>query len=97
MEASIFLRGFPVKRLRRRRPYVLCLAGFCVNWNAPILLSPQDKNTLYFGGNVVFKSTDFGKSWEQISADLTTNDPAKQKDAGGPVAFENSTAEDRSV
>ncbi|HKZ03752.1 MAG TPA: hypothetical protein VJ180_16030 [Pyrinomonadaceae bacterium] len=63
------------------------------NWNAPILLSPHDKNTLYFGGNVVFRSTDFGKSWEQISPDLTTNDPEKQKDAGGPVAFENTTAE----
>ena len=63
------------------------------NWNAPVLLSPHDKNTIYFGGNVVFKSTDFGKIWEQISPDLTTNDPGKQKDAGGPVAFENSTAE----
>lgn len=63
------------------------------NWNAPIVLSPHDKNTIYFGGNVVFKSTDFGKTWEQISPDLTTNDPEKQKDAGGPVAFENSTAE----
>jgi photosystem II stability/assembly factor-like uncharacterized protein len=63
------------------------------NWNAPIVLSPHDKNTLYFGGNVVFKSSDFGKSWDQISADLTTNDQEKQKDAGGPVAFENTTAE----
>jgi photosystem II stability/assembly factor-like uncharacterized protein len=63
------------------------------NWNAPILLSPHDKNTLYFAGNVVFKSMDFGKSWEQISPDLTTNDLQKQKDAGGPIAFENSTAE----
>ena len=63
------------------------------NWNAPIVLSPHDKNTLYFAGNVVFKSNDFGKTWEQISSDLTTNDPEKQKEAGGPVAFENTTAE----
>lgn len=63
------------------------------NWNAPVLLSPHDKNTLYFGGNVVFRSTDFGKTWDQISPDLTTNNPERQKDAGGPVAFENSTAE----
>ncbi len=63
------------------------------NWNSPIIPSPHDKNTIYFGGNVVFKSTDFGKTWEQISPDLTTNDPEKQKDAGGPIAFENSTAE----
>ena len=66
---------------------------FRFNWNAPIMPSPHDKNTLYFGGNVVFKSADFGKTWEQISPDLTTNNPEKQKDAGGPIAFENSTAE----
>lgn len=63
------------------------------NWNSPIVQSPHDGNTIYLAGNVVFKSTDFGKTWEQISPDLTTNDPEKQKDAGGPVAFENSTAE----
>ena len=66
---------------------------FRFNWNAPILLSPHDKNTLYFAGNVVFKSTDFGRTWEQISKDLSTDDHDKQKDAGGPIAFENSTAE----
>ncbi len=63
------------------------------NWNAPIVLSPHDKQTVFFGGNVLFRSNDFGKSWEQISPDLTTNDPEKQKDAGGPVAIENTTAE----
>jgi photosystem II stability/assembly factor-like uncharacterized protein len=63
------------------------------NWNTPIVLSSHDHNTLYLAGNVVFRSTDFGKTWEKISPDLTTNDPEKQKDAGGPIAFENSTAE----
>ena len=63
------------------------------NWNTPIIPSPHDKNTVYLAGNVVFKTTDFGKTWEKISPDLSTNDPEKQKDAGGPVAFENSTAE----
>ncbi|HEX5966554.1 MAG TPA: hypothetical protein VFY51_11510, partial [Pyrinomonadaceae bacterium] len=63
------------------------------NWNAPIVFSPHDKTTVYFGGNVLFKSPDFGKTWEQISQDLTTNDPEKLKDAGGPIAIENSTAE----
>lgn len=63
------------------------------NWNSPIVLSPHDKNTVYFGGNVVFRSVDFGKSWEQISADLTTNNPERLKDAGGPIAIENTSAE----
>ncbi len=63
------------------------------NWNTPIVLSPHDKNTVYFGGNVVFRSTDFGKTWEQISADVTTNNPERLKDAGGPIAVENTSAE----
>lgn len=63
------------------------------NWNTPIVFSPHDKTTVYFAGNVVFKTPDFGKTWEQISPDLTTNDPAKLKDAGGPIAIENSSAE----
>ena len=63
------------------------------NWNAPLVFSPHEKTTVYFGANVLFKSSDFGKTWEPISPDLTTNDPEKQKDAGGPVAVENTTAE----
>ena len=63
------------------------------NWNSPIVFSPHEKTTVYLAGNVVFKTPDFGKTWEQISPDLTTNDPEKLKDAGGPIAIENSTAE----
>ncbi len=63
------------------------------NWNAPLILSPHDKNTIYLGGSVVFKSTDFGKLWTAISPDLTTNNRARLKDAGGPVFTENTSAE----
>jgi photosystem II stability/assembly factor-like uncharacterized protein len=68
-------------------------ARYRFNWNTPVVPSPHDKNTVYLTGNVVFKSTDFGKSWTTISPDLTTNDKEKQKSAGGPVAFENTGAE----
>jgi photosystem II stability/assembly factor-like uncharacterized protein len=63
------------------------------NWNTPLIPSPHDKNTVYLGGNVLFKSNDFGRTWTPISPDLTTNDKEKQRDAGGPVAFENTGAE----
>jgi len=63
------------------------------NWNSPLILSPHDSETIYIGGNVVFKSTDFGSSWEIISPDLTADDPEKQKSAGGPAWPENTTAE----
>ncbi len=62
-------------------------AKYRFNWNSPLVPSPHDKNTVYLGGSVIFKSTDFGKTWAAISPDLTTNDKAKQKSAGGPVAL----------
>jgi len=63
------------------------------NWNSPIIQSPHDPMTVYFGSNVVFKTTDFGDSWTTISPDLTTNDPDKQGPAGGPAWYENTVAE----
>jgi photosystem II stability/assembly factor-like uncharacterized protein len=63
------------------------------NWNAPLIQSPHDKNTVYLGGSTIFKSTDFGKTWAAISQDLTTNNRERLKDAGGPVFTENTSAE----
>jgi photosystem II stability/assembly factor-like uncharacterized protein len=38
---------------------------------APVLFSPIDPKTLYYAGNVLFKTRDGGNSWEIISPDLT--------------------------
>ena len=63
------------------------------NWDAPIHISPHDPNTVYFGGNVLFKSTDRGHTWTEISPDLTTNDKSKQLTSGGEVYQDNTAAE----
>jgi hypothetical protein len=63
------------------------------NWNPPIAASPHDPKTVYFGGNVLFKTTNYGHSWEAISPDLTTNDKNKQQSSGGPVVVDNTAAE----
>jgi photosystem II stability/assembly factor-like uncharacterized protein len=38
---------------------------------APVLFSPIDPKVLFFAGNVLFKTTNGGHSWEEISPDLT--------------------------
>ncbi len=38
---------------------------------APVLFSPIDKKTLYYAGNVMFKTKDGGTSWQVISPDLS--------------------------
>jgi photosystem II stability/assembly factor-like uncharacterized protein len=50
---------------------------FRFNWSTPILLSPHNPETIYFGGNHLFKSVDRGDHWMIISKDLTTNDKKK--------------------
>jgi len=41
------------------------------NWSAPIIVSPHDHNTVYFGANYLFRSPNRGDSWEQLGGDLT--------------------------
>lgn len=62
-------------------------------WTFPILFSPHDAGVLYTAGNVVFKSTDEGHSWDPISPDLTRNDPEKLAASGGPITKDTSGAE----
>jgi photosystem II stability/assembly factor-like uncharacterized protein len=44
------------------------------NWDSPILISPHDSKTLYFGTQRVWKSNNYGDSWTPISGDLTRNE-----------------------
>ena len=61
-------------------------------WEFPIIASKHDPNTLYVSGNVVFKSTDEGATWEPISGDLTYDDKTKQQ-ISGPITSEGPWAE----
>ena len=67
---------------------------FRFNWNAPIHLSPNYKGMIYLGAQFLFRSRDHGESWERISPDLTTNDPARQhQELSGGLTIDNSDAE----
>ena len=63
------------------------------NWAAPIATSPQDRKVIYFGGNVLFRSTDGGTNWQVISPDLTRNEKDKQGLTGGPITNEGAGGE----
>jgi photosystem II stability/assembly factor-like uncharacterized protein len=41
-------------------------------WNSPLIISPHDPKTIYYGGNHLFKSTDRGDTWVRLGEDLTT-------------------------
>jgi photosystem II stability/assembly factor-like uncharacterized protein len=65
-------------------------------WLTPLALDPRAPGTLYCGSQRVLRSLDRGASWTAISPDLTTNDPAWQRqevsggltpDAGGAETY----------
>jgi photosystem II stability/assembly factor-like uncharacterized protein len=74
-------------------PFDLSTAKYRFNWDSPIAFAPWDGHIGWFGGNVVFQSTDRGIHWTVISPDLTRNIKAHQKPAGGPLAKDVSGAE----
>ena len=45
--------------------------AFRFNWDAPLVASRHAAGRIYFAANKVFRSNDYGNSWEVISDDLT--------------------------
>ena len=44
-------------------------------WTQPLVFSQADPHTLYFANQFLYKTTNGGESWTQISQDLTREDP----------------------
>jgi len=63
------------------------------NWNPPVITSPHDHETIYYGTQYLLKSTDRGLTWEEVSPDLTRNIEAHMGRNGGPLTPENVGAE----
>jgi photosystem II stability/assembly factor-like uncharacterized protein len=74
-------------------PFDLRTVPYRFNWDSPIAFAPWDPHTAWYGGNVVFQTTDRGETWTPISPDLTRNLKAHQKPSGGPLAKDVSGAE----
>jgi photosystem II stability/assembly factor-like uncharacterized protein len=68
-------------------------AKYRFNWDSPIAFAPWDGHIAWYGGNVLFQTTDRGEHWAPISPDLTRNIKDHQQPAGGPLALDVSGAE----
>ena len=55
------------------------------HWTPPLAVDPFDHNTIYYGCQVVFRTTNGGQSWTVISPDLSTNDRSRIVSSGGIV------------
>ncbi len=74
--------GHPAKDLKYR-----------FQWTFPIITSVHQPNVVYAGAQMLFKSTNEGKSWQVISPDLTYHAPATLGDAGGPLTKDQTSVE----
>ncbi|MGH8298780.1 MAG: WD40/YVTN/BNR-like repeat-containing protein [Steroidobacteraceae bacterium] len=63
------------------------------NWTAPLIVSSHHPKAIYYGAQVVFKSTDRGTRWTAISPDLTRHELAKEGVDGGPISIEGAGGE----
>lgn len=64
------------------------------NWNTPLAIGQKNAKNLYIGAQYLYKSTDQGRNWTRISADLTTNDKKKQEqENSGGLSADNTSAE----
>jgi photosystem II stability/assembly factor-like uncharacterized protein len=47
-------------------------------WDAPLIISPHQRERIYMAANKVFRSNDRGRNWEVISEDLSRNEDRNQ-------------------
>src|ERR1035437_3420584 len=57
-------------------------------WTLPLVFSEADPHALYFSNQFLYKTTNGGESWTQISQDMTREDP------GVPANLDEATATD---
>jgi photosystem II stability/assembly factor-like uncharacterized protein len=55
------------------------------HWTAPLAIDPFDHNTVYYGCQLIFRTTNGGQSWSEMSPDLSTQDPKYIVPSGGIV------------
>jgi photosystem II stability/assembly factor-like uncharacterized protein len=66
-------------------------------WTFPIVISPTDPKTIYVTSQHVWRSTNEGQSWQQISPDLSRHDPSTMGDSGGPITLDQTGVETYAV
>jgi photosystem II stability/assembly factor-like uncharacterized protein len=78
-----------LKLARDVSPWVISLdspptdAKYRCHWTPPLAIDPFDSKTVYYGCQVVFKTSNGGQSWDVISPDLSTRDPSRIVFSGG--------------
>ncbi|HLH16509.1 MAG TPA: hypothetical protein VKX45_04785, partial [Bryobacteraceae bacterium] len=60
-------------------------AKYRCHWTAPLAIDPFDHNTVYYGCQMILRTTNGGMSWTELSKDLSHQDPSRIVSSGGIV------------
>ena len=85
------------KQVQDVSPIILKTGKYRFNRTAPLIFSPADPHALYYGTNVLFKTTDGGKNWQIVSPDLTRPDPGVPPNLGPFAQSDPRAAQHRGV
>lgn len=77
MEAPILYQARDAKDMKYR-----------FTWNAPVIWSKHEPKVFYHGAQYLLRTDDMGKTWKEVSPDLTRNEKEKQGKAGVPYTNE---------
>jgi photosystem II stability/assembly factor-like uncharacterized protein len=69
-------------------PTIAHSGSFRRTWTLPLVFSAVDPHVLYLGSQILFRTADGGSSWQEISPDLTREDP------GVPANLDPASAND---
>ncbi|MCW5520197.1 T9SS type A sorting domain-containing protein [Aureitalea sp. L0-47] len=85
-------RGFLVKSTNDGASFSPAMAGIASgdrkNWDTPIVFDPQDSQTLYYGANRLYKTTNAAGSWTPISDDLSNGPYSGNLDFGTIISID---------
>jgi photosystem II stability/assembly factor-like uncharacterized protein len=73
---------WPTGEVQDITPIPLRNGKYRANRTEPLIFSPVDPHVLYYATNVLFKTTDGGSSWQEISKDLTRENPGAPSSVG---------------
>ena len=60
-------------------------ARYRCHWTAPLAIDPFDHNSVYYGCQMILKTSNEGRTWTEFSPDLSTKDPSRVVSSGGLV------------
>ncbi|HEY6388857.1 MAG TPA: hypothetical protein VIX91_24540 [Candidatus Acidoferrum sp.] len=73
---SVVRQDFHNEEVQQIPPTLMYSGDYRRTWTLPLVFSEIDPHVLYFSAQVLFRTTDGGKSWQKISSDLTREVPS---------------------